>query len=116
MEPPGGDVLDVTYKVAKSDGAYEITLVSPMGAFEFREIKVDEGSLKFAWTAGNTDLDCDLKLQDDHSYKSSCLDASGMEGILTMVPPGLRMGKKEAPRKRGHVIFFVFSETRSFLP
>ena len=60
---------------------------SPMGPISLRNIVVGEENITFSWTAGNTDLDCDLKKQDDGSYTGECVDAGGSPGQLTMIPP-----------------------------
>ena len=62
-------------------------LESSMGSFDFENVKIEKDGFTFSWTPGGTSLDCEMKLQDDQSYKGICKDSSGGEGHLTMSPP-----------------------------
>lgn len=87
VSPPGSGALPVTYTVEYKDGELHITLESQMGEFSFRDINLGDDNLTFSWTAGSTNLNCDLKADGSGGYEGDCLDANGMSGQLTMTPP-----------------------------
>ncbi len=87
VTPPSSQVFDVTYIVEHTDDALTITMNSPMGPLPFSNIEVGENNITFSWQAGPTHLDCDLKTQEDGSYKGECVDADGSPGTLIMIPP-----------------------------
>jgi len=93
VTPPEEASIEVQYEVSyDEEGALQITLLPPAGvgappSIPFREEALTEESLTFSWTAGSTDLDCELLLLEDGSFEGECVDDDGMPGYLTMVPP-----------------------------
>lgn len=93
VSPPGDPSIEVQYEVSyDEEGALQITLLPPAGieappSIAFRDEALDEESLRFSWTAGSTDLDCELLLVEDGSFEGECVDDDGVPGHLTMIPP-----------------------------
>ena len=87
ITPPNGTTNEVVYTVDETGGDSTISMAFAGTSFDFRDVKVADDHITFAWSPGSADLECRLDLQNDHSYKGTCADAGGGTGHLTMVPP-----------------------------
>ncbi len=92
IAPPDDPVFDVEYEVSyDEEGALQMAVLPPPASgapprIPFQDVVLEDGTLTFSWNAGVT-LNCELLLQEDGSFEGECVDASGVPGILTMVPP-----------------------------
>ena len=85
-QPTDGQALAVEYHVAHREGKLSISIATPMGRFPLSDISLSGGVLHFTWQPGPS-IDCQLQPQHDGGYLGTCVDESGANGQLQMVPP-----------------------------
>jgi hypothetical protein len=89
MVPPNGQTLAVTYEVARVGDSVAVKMATPMGTFPLRNVRLEQGHLRFAWTI-DEDLACDLAPDPAGAaagFAGRCVDLMGSSGQLSMVPP-----------------------------
>ena len=85
--PPSGENVEVTYTVETTNDTLSIVMHVPeRGDMPLENIALSEDAITFNWTPG-THLDCTLKRKEDGQYAGRCIDASGEDGNMIMIPP-----------------------------
>ncbi|HEX9729731.1 MAG TPA: hypothetical protein VGA37_14615 [Gemmatimonadales bacterium] len=83
---PSGENVPVTFDVAVTADSISITLhETQMGAYPFRDIRLDGDRLRFRWTPGS-EVACDLTRAADGHFEGPCTDGEET-GKMTMLPP-----------------------------